>query len=226
MIKSESIRILIADDHKLFRSGIISLLDDEPDIHVINEAENGQELIDCYPEFKPDMLLLDISMPFINGVEAFKIIKKTDPDVKALFLTMYEGDEYIYYTMKIGAKGLIGKNTMKGELVYAIKSISEGNRYFGKNCSEEQLKEIDKKYRQIVIDELDDFAQLTRTEKSILEYISKGMTSQEIADTLECSKKNVDYHRSKVMQRLSIKTSPELISYAVRYSMVNKLAEK
>ena len=226
MIKSESIRILIADDHKLFRSGIISLLDDEPEIHVVNEAENGQELIDTYPLFKPDILLLDISMPFINGVEAFKIIKKSDPNVKALFLTMYEGDEYIYYTMKIGAKGLIGKNTMKGELVYAIKSIFEGNRYFGKNCNEEQLKEIDKKYRQIVIDELDDFVQLTTTEKSILEYISKGMTSQEIADTLECSKKNVDYHRSKVMQRLSIKTSPELISYAVRFSMVNKMSEK
>ena len=77
-----------------------------------------------------------------------------------------------------------------------------------------------------MIDELDDFAQLTITEKSILEYISKGMTSQEIADTLQCSKKNVDYHRSKVMQRLSIKTSPELISYAVRFSMVNKLSEK
>ena len=81
MIKSESIRILIADDHKLFRSGIISLLDDEPDIHVINEAENGQELIDCYPLFKPDILLLDISMPIINGVEAFKIIKKSDPEI-------------------------------------------------------------------------------------------------------------------------------------------------
>ena len=225
MIKPESIRIVIADDHKLFRSGIISLLDDEPDIHVINEAENGKELIDCYPNSKPDLLLIDISMPIVNGVEAFKIIKKSDPNVKALFLTMYEGEEYIYYTMKIGAKGLLGKNTMKGELVYAIKTVNEGNRYFGKNCNEEQLKEIEKKYKQIMVDQLDDFVQFTETEKIILEYISKGMTSQEIAEALDCSKKNVDYHRSKVMQRLEIKTLPELISYAVRFSMVNKLIE-
>jgi len=225
VIKPESIRIVIADDHKLFRSGIISLLDDEPDIHVINEAENGKELIDCYPNSKPDLLLIDISMPIVNGVEAFKIIKKSDPNVKALFLTMYEGEEYIYYTMKIGAKGLLGKNTMKGELVYAIKTVNEGNRYFGKNCNEEQLKEIEKKYKQIMVDQLDDFVQFTETEKIILEYISKGMTSQEIAEALDCSKKNVDYHRSKVMQRLEIKTLPELISYAVRFSMVNKLIE-
>jgi len=225
MIKPESIRVIIADDHKLFRSGIISLLEDEPDIHIINEVENGQELIDCYPEFKPDLLLIDISMPVVNGVDAFKIIKKYDPDVKALFLTMYEGEEYIYYTMKIGAKGLIGKNTMKGELVYAIQQINKGNLYFGKNYDDERLKEIDKKFRQVMTEELDDFVHLTGIEKKILELISKGMTSQEIAEALDCSKKNVDYHRSKVMQRLAIKTLPELISYAVRFSMVNKLLE-
>jgi two-component system response regulator NreC len=225
MIKPESIRVIIADDHKLFRSGIISLLDDEPDIHIISEAENGQELIDRYPVFQPDIMLIDISMPIVNGVEAFKTIKKDYSDVKALFLTMYEGEEYIYYAMKIGAKGLLGKNTMKGELVYAIKTVIQGNRYFGKNYDEERLWEIEKKYKQILTDQLDDFVQLTGTEKKILEYISKGMTSQEIADALECGKKNVDYHRSKVMQRLEIKTLPELISYAVRFSMVNKLFE-
>jgi two-component system response regulator NreC len=170
-------------------------------------------------------MLIDISMPIVNGVEAFKTIKKDYSDVKALFLTMYEGEEYIYYAMKIGAKGLLGKNTMKGELVYAIKTVIQGNRYFGKNYDEERLWEIEKKYKQILTDQLDDFVQLTGTEKKILEYISKGMTSQEIADALECGKKNVDYHRSKVMQRLEIKTLPELISYAVRFSMVNKLFE-
>jgi DNA-binding NarL/FixJ family response regulator len=225
MTKPESIRVIIADDHKLFRSGIISLLDDEPNIHIISEAENGQELIDRYLLFKPDIMLIDISMPIVNGVEAFKTIKKDDSDVKALFLTMYEGEEYIYYAMKIGAKGLLGKNTMKGELVYAIKTVNEGNRYFGKNYNEERLKKIEKKYKQILADQLDDFVQLTETEKKILEYISKGMTSQEIADALDCGKKNVDYHRSKVMQRLAIKTLPELISYSVRFSMVNKLFE-
>jgi two-component system response regulator NreC len=127
--------------------------------------------------------------------------------------------------MKIGAKGLLGKNSMKGELVYAIKQINEGNLYFGKNYDEEQLKEIDKKFGQVMTDQLDEFVHLTEIEKKILELISKGMTSQEIAEIMDCSKKNVDYHRSKVMQRLEIKTLPELISYAVRFSMVNKLFE-
>ena len=226
MAKSKLIRIIIADDHKLFRSGILSLLDEAQDIHIIGEAENGQELITLYEKLKPDVMLVDISMPVLSGIEAFKKIRKKDKYAKVLFLTMYEGDEYIYFTNRIGANGLLSKNTMKGELIYAIKAIANGENYFGKNYDDEKLKEIEKKYKQIVAtDVVDRNTRLNIKERKILESISKGMTSQEIADQLENSRKTIEYYRSRLMQKLKIKSFPELITYAIKFSMVNKLLD-
>lgn len=226
MAKSKLIRIIIADDHKLFRSGILSLLDEAQDIHIIGEAENGQELITLYEKLKPDVMLVDISMPVLSGIEAFKKIRKKDKYAKVLFLTMYEGDEYIYFTNRIGANGLLSKNTMKGELIYAIKAIANGENYFGKNYNDEKLKEIEKKYKQIVAtDVVDRNTRLNIKERKILESISKGMTSQEIADQLENSRKTIEYYRSRLMQKLKIKSFPELITYAIKFSMVNKLLD-
>lgn len=227
MAESKPIRVVIADDHKLFRSGILLLLDEARDIHIIGEAENGQELIELYEKLKPDVILVDISMPVLGGIQAFKTIKRKDKNVKALFLTMYEGDEYVYFTKKIGAVGLLGKNTMKGELIYAIKTIFGGEHYFGKSYDDEKLKEIEKKYRQMIAtDVVDGNIQFNLKERKILELISKGWTSQEIADKLKYSRKTIEYHRSRLMQRLNIKSFPEFISYAVKFSMVNKLFDE
>jgi two-component system response regulator NreC len=226
MAESGPIRLLIADDHKLFRSGIISLLENVDGILIIAEVETGQELIDKYSELKPDVILVDISMPGIGGIEAVRILKKTDKDLNALMLSMYDSDEYIYYAMKAGAKGLLSKNTMKAELVHAIKSVHEGIRYFGFSLTEEKIIELENKYRKLISTDLGSFNELNNKDRTILVCISKGMTSQEIADQLEVSKKTVDYYRARIMQRLKIKSLPELISYAVRYSMINKLFEE
>ncbi|MHB8905111.1 MAG: response regulator transcription factor [Melioribacteraceae bacterium] len=226
MAESKPIRIIIADDHKLFRSGIISLLEDVEEILIVSEVESGEDLIEKYSEINPDLILVDISMPGINGIEAVKTIKRTYEDVKALMLSMYDSDEYVFYALKSGAKGLLSKNTMKGELIHAIKSVYSGKRYFGKTLNEEKLIELEKKYRMLVSTDLESFNQLNMKDKNILEYISKGMTSQEIADQYKVSKKAIDYYRSRIMQRLGIKSLPELISYAVRYSMINKLFEE
>jgi DNA-binding NarL/FixJ family response regulator len=226
MAESKPIRIIIADDHKLFRSGIISLLEDVEEILIVSEVESGEDLIEEYSEINPDLILVDISMPGINGIEAVKTIKRTYEDVKALMLSMYDSDEYVFYALKSGAKGLLSKNTMKGELIHAIKSVYSGKRYFGKTLNEEKLIELEKKYRMLVSTDLESFNQLNMKDKNILEYISKGMTSQEIADQYKVSKKAIDYYRSRIMQRLGIKSLPELISYAVRYSMINKLFEE
>ena len=165
-------------------------------------------------------------MPVLSGIEAFKKIRKKDKYAKVLFLTMYEGDEYIYFTNRIGANGLLSKNTMKGELIYAIKAIANGENYFGKNYDDEKLKEIEKKYKQIVAtDVVDRNTRLNIKERKILESISKGMTSQEIADQLENSRKTIEYYRSRLMQKLKIKSFPELITYAIKFSMVNKLLD-
>ncbi|MCX6169106.1 MAG: response regulator transcription factor [Ignavibacteriales bacterium] len=226
MAESKPIRIIIADDHKLFRSGIISLLEDVEEILIVSEVENGNDLIEKYSEVNPDVILVDISMPGINGIEAIKTIKKKHEDVKALMLSMYDSDEYVFYALKSGAKGLLSKNTMKGELIHAIKIVYSNKRYFGVTLNEEKIIELEKKYRMLVSTDLESFNQLNMKDRNILEYISKGMTSQEIADQFKVSKKTIDYYRSRIMQRLQIKSLPELISYAVRYSMINKLFEE
>jgi DNA-binding NarL/FixJ family response regulator len=226
MAESKPIRIIIADDHKLFRSGIISLLEDVEEILIVSEVETGKDLIEKYSEVNPDVILVDISMPGINGIEAIKAIKKEHEDVKALMLSMYDSDEYVFYALKSGAKGLLSKNTMKGELIHAIKNVYSGKRYFDVTLNEERMIELEKKYRLLISTDLESFNQLNMKDRNILEYISKGMTSQEIADQLKVSKKTIAYYRSRIMQRLQIKSLPELISYAVRYSMINKLFEE
>jgi two-component system, NarL family, response regulator NreC len=226
MAESKPIRIIIADDHKLFRSGIISLLEDVKEILIVSEVETGKDLIEKYSEVNPDLILVDISMPGINGIDAVKAIKKKHEDVKALMLSMYDSDEYVFYALKSGAKGLLSKNTMKGELVHAIRSVHSGKRYFDVTLTEDKIIELEKKYRMLVSTDMESFNQLNMKDRNILEFISKGMTSQEIADQFKVSKKTIDYYRSRIMQRLQIKSLPELISYAVRYSMINKLFEE
>jgi|WetSurMetagenome_2_1015567.scaffolds.fasta_scaffold139609_2 DNA-binding NarL/FixJ family response regulator len=223
MADTKPIRILIADDHKLFRIGIISLLEDVEDFVIIGEVENGQELIDKYIELSPDVILVDISMPVINGIEALRAIKKINKDVKALILSMYDSDMHVFYSIKSGAKGLLSKNTMKGELVHAIKTVNDGSFYFGRSLTEEKMVELEKKYKQSIPLDLNDLNQLNSKDRKILECIGKGMTSQEIADSMKMSKKSIDYYRSQIMRRMGIKNLPELISYAVRFSTENKL---
>ncbi len=225
MTTTKPIRLLIADDHQLFRSGIISLLEDVSEIAIIGEAETGRQLVEKYFELKPDVVLIDISMPELSGTHALKTIKLKEPAVKSIFLTMFEGEEYIYHAIEVGAKGILSKNAMKGELIYAIKTVYGGECYFGKNYDEEKLLGIKKKYRQAVVSVVDDYFHLKKKEKKILELISKGLTSQEIADQLHYSKKTIDYYRARLMQRFNIKSLPELISFAVKYSISQKLFE-
>lgn len=226
MQQTKPISVIIADDHKLFRSGIISLFDDVTDILIIDEAKNGVELIEKYFEKRPDLIVVDISMPELNGVDAFRRIKLKDREVKALFLTMFEGEEYIYQALRVGGKGLLGKNVVKGELIYAIKSIYGGEKYFGKSYTPNKLKELEKKYRMMATDDIENLIDLTIKEKRILEYLSTGKTSNEIATLVGLSKKSIDYYRSKIMLKLDIRTLPELISFAIKFTNSKKIFDK
>ena len=218
MNTNKYIRVLLADDHTLFRNGIISLLENEKDIFVVGEVDNGKDLLNKYLEIMPDLVLLDISMPGKSGLEAAKEIKQNDHKAKLLFLSMHEEDEYIYYCLKAGGMGLINKNITKGELVLAIKRVSEGSNYFRNNLSEEQIKRIYNKYdrsvnkRPILLKDA-----LTSREENVLKLIGKGLTSNEIAQQLNISKRTVDSFRSNIMQKLNIKNLPELIKYAINY---------
>ena len=212
------IRVLLADDHTLFRNGIISLLENERDIFIVGEVDNGKDLAAKYFEIMPDLVLLDISMPGKSGLEAAKEIKQNDYKAKLLFLSMHEEDEYIYHCLKAGGMGLINKNITKGELILAIKRVSEGSNYFRNNLSEEQIKRIYNKYDRSVSKRpifLKD--SLTSREENVLKLIGQGLTSNEIAQQLNISKRTVDSFRSNIMQKLNIKNLPELIKYAINY---------
>ncbi len=215
----KKISILIADDHKLFRSGIISLIEDEEDIEIIGEAANGKDLIKLYDGLNPDLLLIDISMPEKTGLEAAKEIRARDEIVKILFLSMHEGADYIYHSIKSGGNGLINKNILKSELVKAIQTVMSGKDYFGDIYSESDIKEIVKKYESFT--EPSVFVQptrLTEKEKEVLLLISEGLTSNEIADKLNIAKRTVDSHRLNIMQKLNLNSLPELIRYSIDFS--------
>ncbi|MGD8781121.1 MAG: response regulator transcription factor [Ignavibacteria bacterium] len=223
MNDSTNIRILVADDHRLFRSGVISLLEDEPNIFVVGEAENGEELINLYSELRPDVVLIDISMPFLTGTEALKEIKKEDPNVRALFVSMHDTEEYIYFALKHKAAGLISKNIMKGELIYAIKRAYEGKQYFGQSWPDEKLREVMMRFEYLTGKNSQDTPNLTPREREILRRIGFGLTSQEIANKLKLSKRTIDSHRSHIMKKLGVNSLSELIKYAVKFNQMDKL---
>ena len=213
------IKIIIADDHQLFRSGVVELISDYDFIKVTGEAADGEELVRKYFELKPDIILADISMPLLSGIEAVKRIKKTDPDAKVLFLSMYDGEEYVYCCFKAGAMGLINKNINREELAEAIKKISEGEKYFN-DYTETELEGLFNKFEKRQGSFISE--ELTNREKSILNFISEGFTSHEIADKLKLSKRTIDTYRTNLIQKLHLRSLPDLIKYAIEFSVKNK----
>ena len=212
-----SIKILVADDHKLFRSGIIRLLKDHQDIHIIAEAENGSELIERYFEVSPDILLVDIAMPQLSGLEAVSKIKEKDPEAKALFLSMYDNDDYKYKVLKSGGMGLINKNILEGELTYAIEQVYKGELYFRGNWTKDKLErlvsEFESHSNQQVIDNYD----VSFREEQVLKMLNEGLSSQQMADKLELSKKTIDFYRSNIMRKFGLKSVTDLIRFALKY---------
>lgn len=212
------IRIILADDHKLFRNGILSLLKDYNELYIVEEAENGKELVDKYMKIKPDVVLADISMPVLTGIEATEKIRQKDESCRVLFLSMFEGKEYIYMAWKAGALGMINKNVMTDELIYAIKKVYNHEYYFGMQWDEKSLNELIKKYSRPWKPKVNDFHYtLTRREEEILTLINDGYTSSEIAGKLNLSKRTVDSHRSNIMEKLNIHSLPELLKFAVHH---------
>ena len=216
----ENIKILVADDHKLFRSGIMKILNGYDHFSAIAEAENGEELINKYFELMPDVLLVDISMPVLSGIEAIKKIKKTDATVKVLFLSMYDSEEYVYSCLIAGGSGLINKNSMEEELIFAIQKVSNNEKYFGKDYPEDKLKELLNRYKSIhQKSNIADISELTKREIEVLNLIGEGLTSLEIADKLMISVRTVESHRAHLIHKLDIKSLPELIKFAIEYNL-------
>ena len=219
------IKILIADDHTILRQGLVGILEEYEDLCIVAEAETGQSMVAKYFAFHPDVVLSDIEMPELSGIEAAQEIMKSDTNAKILFLTMHSSDENIYKLLQINASGLVPKEVIKNELVLAIRTVAQGGKYFhGK--TEDEIDIIKSKYSTKKEFVESDIALLTPWERKILLYIADGKTSQEISNAVHKSKRTVDSVRSSIMTKLNLHSLPQLIKYAIDFSFSLESKEK
>lgn len=212
----ESIKLIIADDHRLVRDGMKSLLQTETDIEIIAEAENGVELLQILQTQHPDAILLDVTMPKKNGIEAALEIKKMYPDVGIVFLSMHEEPEYVLKCVQAGANSYLMKNVEKAELLIAIRKAAYGEKYFNQNISillAQGLTEM----REHERDKVD----LTPRELDVLRCVADGLSTKQIADKLFISTRTVETHRLNLLKKFEAQNTAELIKIAITQKLVD-----
>lgn len=217
---SGRIRILLADDHHLVRNGIASLLESVPNIYIAGEAGAGRELITKYFELKPDVVVTDISMPGLSGIEAAEQILSKDKNAKILFLSVHDSTVIIYNILKAGGLGLVNKTVAKGDLVYAIETVNSGENYFGSAYTEEKLMQVMERYNEEKMESSKEDPELSPNDLRIIKLICEGFQSSEIAEKMNVSKKTIDKHRALLMKKLNISNTAQLIMYAYKNNIV------
>ncbi len=211
------VRILITDDHELVAEGLKLLLGNEPDLHCVGPARNGQEALE-YLEKEPfDVVLLDIDMPLLNGLDACLEMQRRFPAVKVIALTMYNQPSFIRQMMKNGASGFIPKNTSKQELVEAIHTVLRGERYLSRSASQVLLDELRQPERQPTAF----IPELTNREQEVLRLICKGQTTAEIAAALFVSPHTAETHRRHLLSKLGVRNTAELVRLALERGLVD-----
>jgi DNA-binding NarL/FixJ family response regulator len=212
-------RIVLAEDQTLVRKGLKSLLNAEDDLEVVGEAEDGLEAIHCVNKHQPDLLLLDLAMPKMNGIAAIKEIKKENPGTKILTVTFHTSDEYILAAFQAGADGYCLKNDSHTELMIAIRRALEGKKYISPLISEKVLEGYLEGRQTLKTDTA--WETITQREKEVLQLVGEGYTSSKIADYLSISPKTVDKHRANIMKKLDLHTASALTAYAVEKGLVD-----
>ena len=218
-------RILIADDHDVVRSGLKMLLRSRADFSIVAEAADGEEAVRMTDKHKPDVAILDISMPNLDGIEATKIIKKNHPDVKVLILSVHEDEEYAYQVLRAGASGYILKNAGKKEIFEAVRSALSGERFFSPGISKLIVDGFIKRANEADHGEYggrhpSSKQDLTDRELQVLQLIAQGLTNRQIADQLFLSFRTVNTHRANLMQKLDIHDTAGLVRYAITTGLI------
>lgn len=217
-------RIIIADDHSVVRSGLRLLLQSSPDFTVVAEAEDGEEAVALVDRHKPDVVVMDISMPKLNGIEATGIMKQSNPELKIIILTVHEDEEYVYQMLRAGANGYVLKSAGKKEIFAAIESALSGERFFSPGISKliiEGFIKRDKEQLQAQEQlQMHSKQQLTKREIEVLQYIAQGFTNRKIAEALFLSIRTINTHRTNLMQKLDIHDTARLVRYAIETGLV------
>ena len=213
------IKVLLAEDHTIVRKGIRSLLDGEANIEVVGEAEDGREAIEKVEQLSPDIVLMDNTMPILNGLEATRQIKKRFPEIKVLILTMHTNEEYIFQFLRAGASGYLVKQTAPTELVSAIEAVYRGDSFLSPSISKTIIEEF---VRQTdATGQWDSYEALTDREREVLQLLAEGFSSKEISDHLHISVKTVGVHKINLMHKLNLHSQSELTKYAIRKGIIS-----
>lgn len=217
----KKVRLLIADDHAVVRKGLLTLLEDEAGIEIVGEAADGIEAIEKIKILQPDIVLLDITMPRMSGIEAAKVLSEKHPDVKALIFSMHHNQEYILAAVENGAYGYLLKDTSKAEILDAIKTVSSGDKYFPPTVSTVIVNALLSRSNIAmitteVLDKDKNLTKLSKKERLILRYIADGLSSREIADQLKLSIRTVSNHRANIIRKTKARNTAELVKMAVK----------
>ncbi len=211
-----SVKLIIVDDHQMFREGLVNLLSGSGKVEVLAQAKNGKEAVEKALQLKPDVVLMDIGIPIMNGVEATKKILQENTDIKVLALSMHENKEYIKDILDAGASGYILKNSPFDQLLSAILSVSEGNKYLSKKVTDIIIQDyltMNKGRRAL--------NQLSERELEVLKLYAEGKTSSEIAGQLFISVKTVGTHKQHILKKLKLKTNADIIKFAIKEGLVS-----
>jgi two-component system response regulator NreC len=211
------IRLLLVDDHQIVRAGLRMLFAAEPDMEIVGEADSAEEALDAVRSLEPDVVLMDVAMPGISGIEATRRIKAVNPNVVVLALTMHEDEQYFFEMLNAGASGYMPKRAAPDDLVSAIRVVSQGEVYLYPSLAKLLVRDFLKRSDS----ESDDAQEiLTPREREVLTYIAEGYTNREIGRELTISHKTVDRHRENIMHKLNLHSRVELVKYAIEKGLI------
>ena len=213
------IRILLADDHTVMRNGLRLLLERQPNLSVVGEASDGRETVRAAESFSPDVVVMDIAMPNLNGIEAARQITAARPETAIVILSMHSDESYVIRALKAGARAYLLKDSAEGDLIAAIHAISEGKSFFSPAISRILVEDYMRQLEQKNVE--DTYELLTAREREILQLLAEGKTNKEVASMLNLSVYTIETHRTHILQKLNLHNVPELILYAVRKGIIS-----
>ena len=217
--RMDNVRILLADDHNILRDGIRLLLERQPGFEVVGEASDGREIVDLAREQHPDVIVMDIGMPNMNGIEATRRIVEKHPETGVVILSMHYDESYVLRSLKAGAKGYLLKDSLRSDIVDAIRAVSQGRSFLTRKVSRIMQEDYVLQLQRRNLDDTYDL--LTDREREVLQLVAEGRTNKEAASLLNVSITTVETHRTHILQKLNLHSAPELILYAVRKGIIS-----
>jgi two-component system, NarL family, response regulator NreC len=211
---SKRIRILLADDHAVVRQGFKMILGAQPDMEIVGEAGNGRDAVELAAQIKPDVVVMDVAMPELNGIEATRRLAESVPHARVVALSMHKDSVYVREILRAGARGYLLKDSVAADLVSAVRAVARGEGYLSPSVSDAVLDD----YRRHVTNPID---LLTSREREVLQMLAEGKTNKEIATVLNLSVYTVDAHRGRIMEKLNLHSINELVRFALRNGLID-----